>query len=123
METYETGETSFTFTDRDPSVAESYMVAYSRYGISSIDSNVIYVAAGSGIDAVRQEAPFRVITTEGGFAILRADGQAGSFRVADLSGLTVIEEGDAADGSEYLLEPGIYILTSGNFRPVKIVIR
>lgn len=122
-ETYETGETSFTFTDRDPLVAESYMVAYSRYGISSIDSNVIYVAAGTGIDAIHQEAPFRVLPIDGGFTILRADGQTGSFRVADLSGLTVIEEGDAADGSEYLLEPGIYILTSGNFRPVKIVVR
>ncbi len=122
-ETYETGETSFTFTDRDPDIAESYMVAYSRYGISSIDSNVIYVASGAGIDAIRQEAPFRVIVTDGGFSIMRADGQTGSFRVTDLSGLIVIEEDDAADGAEYCLDPGIYILTSGNFRRVKIVVR
>ena len=99
------------------------MVAYSRYGISSIDSNVIYVASGAGIDAIRQEAPFRVIVTDGGFSIMRADGQTGSFRVTDLSGLIVIEEDDAADGAEYCLDPGIYILTSGNFRPVKIVVR
>ena len=37
-ESYETGDTSFRITDRNPDVAESYTVTYNRLGIDSPES-------------------------------------------------------------------------------------
>lgn len=121
-ETYETGETSYTFTDRDPNVAESYTVTYNRLGIESPASNSVYVAA-TGINDVLDEAPCHVYGTEGGIIVSRADGETGALRVYDLRGVLLVEDPDAADGAMYTLEPGIYVVTIAGGRPQRIIVR
>lgn len=120
-ETYETGETSYTFTDRDPAVAESYTVRYSRLGLTSPESNTVYVAATGAVDALEQ-APFRVMVGDGGFTILCNDGEGGGFTLYDLSGLTVLSVDAVSDGAFYELPVGTYILAPVGRRPVKLVI-
>lgn len=121
-ETYETGETSYVMSDRDSNVAESYSVTYSRLNIESPESNSIYVAA-SGINDVREDTPFRVYGVEGGIEISRAPGEEGLLRVYDINGMLLIEDAAAADGAFYPLAPGVYIVTVGAGRPVKVTIR
>lgn len=121
-ETYETGETSYTFSDRQPDVAESYSVTYSRLGLESPASNTIYVAA-SGINDLREEAPYRVYATEGGFIVSRADGEGGTLRVYNLSGMIMMEKTEVEDGAYYELESGVYIVSIGSGRPEKLTVK
>ena len=121
-ETYETGETSYTITDREPDVAESYTVTYSRLGLTSPASNSIYVAA-SGINDPRVESPLIVYGVEGGILVSRADGEGGTLRVFDMGGALLIEDESAADGAFYCLDKGVYVVTVANGRPQKVVVR
>lgn len=122
-ETYETGETSWTFTDRNPEYAESYTVKYSRLGLTSPDSNVIYVAAGSGVEGIEQEAPFRVLPAAGGFSISCRNGEGGGFRLYDIGGRLILNVEAVEDGEFYSLLSGIYILKSPSRRPVRIIVK
>lgn len=120
-DSYETGETSYTFTDRDADVAESYYVRYSRLGLVSEASNSIYIAPGSGIEDMREESPLRILLLEGGF-MARCEGERGGLVVTDISGRTVIAPTTVNDGDIFILPPGIYIVTAPGMRPVKIVV-
>lgn len=119
-ETYETGETSYTFTERDASVAESYYVSYSRLGLTSEPSNTIYVAAGSGIDDVMQESPVRIFPLQGGFMV-RCEGTPKCISVYDINGNAIIDSEEVEDGEIILLDSGVYVVTSPGMRPVKII--
>ena len=121
-ETYETGETSYTFTDRDPGVPESYTVTYSRLGLTSPASNSIYVAA-SGINDPLVESPLIVYGVEGGILVSRADGEGGTLRIFDMGGALLIEDESAADGAFYSLDKGVYVVTVANGRPQKVIVR
>ncbi|MDE5645045.1 MAG: endonuclease [Muribaculaceae bacterium] len=121
-ERYETGETSYRFDDRDAGVAESYTVTYSRLGIESPSSNSIYVAA-SGINDMRVSPPYRVYGVAGGITVSRADGEGGMLRIYDIGGNLLVEEEDPADGAFYMLSPGVYIVTAGGGRPLKLTVR
>lgn len=121
-ETYETGETSYTFTDRLPGVAESYTVSYSRLGITGGTSNSIFVSADSGVGALAEKTPLRVFAVPGGISVVRSEGEGGMLRVSDLSGLTIFTETDPRDGAFYPLAPGIYLVEVTGCRPVKICI-
>lgn len=120
-ETYETGETSYTLTDRLPGVAETYYVQYSRLGILSPVSNEIYVAAGSSVEEVWQTAPVRVFPTEAGF-VVRVPGEATPLHVYDVKGSEVMVVAAPEDGSEFNLPQGIYVVSAEGMRPVKVVV-
>lgn len=122
-ETYETGELSYTIADRDPNVAESYSVQYSRLGMLSPASNVIYVAA-SGIDDLRDSAPMRVLTDEGGFKIVCNPGESGSFRLYDAAGMLLMDVENVAEGEQYYpLPAGVYVISANRCRPIKIMVK
>ncbi len=121
-ETYETGETSYTFYDRDPNVGESYTVTYNRLGIESPVSNSVYVAA-TGINDVRDDAPCLVYGVSGGILVSRADGESGRITVFDLSGAVVTDIDDARDGMTIPLAPGLYIVSTAGGRPVRLIVR
>lgn len=118
----ETGETSYVFTDRDPSVAESYMVRYSRLGILSPESNTIYVGA-SGVAPIFDRIPFRVYTAEGGIIILSGDGEpVESLAVYDMQGRQMMAPRDVEDGEVISLNPGIYLITAPGHKPHRIIV-
>lgn len=122
VETYETGETYYRFEDRYPTVAESYTVTYMRLGLESPASNSIYVAS-NGVKGIVEETPCHVYGIEGGLMVSRADGESGDIRAYTLSGATVLEETDAADGAFFSLDKGVYIVTIGKGRPQKIMVK
>lgn len=121
-QTYETGETSYELTDRDPSVAESYTVTYSRLGMESPVSNSVYVAA-TGIADLREDAPYHVYVIDGGLCVSRADDEGGELRVFDIYGREIVRLASPADGLRISLDPGIYIMTVGHSRPVSVCVR
>lgn len=121
VETYETGETSYKITDRNPSVAESYTVTYTRLGVESPTSNSVYVAA-SGVNDIRMEAPYSVYTAQGGFTVARDNGHGGTLRVYDASGRIVLEEDNPEDGNFYELSSGVYLVSVAGARPQKIIV-
>lgn len=121
IETYETGETSYLITGRNPSVAESYTVTYHRLGLESPISNTIYVAA-SGINDIRREAPYSVYAVEGGILINRAAGEGGTLRIFNLTGQMVIEDADPTDGSIIPLSRGVYIISIAGSTPRKLIL-
>ena len=121
-ETYETGETSYRMTGRDPSVAESYTVTYNRLGLESPVSNSVYIAAAA-INDVLEEAPYRVYAAEGGLTVSRAGGEGGTLRVYDINGMILLEDRDPSDGAFYPVARGVYIVTIGGGRPSKLTVR
>lgn len=121
VETYETGDTKYKMTDRDPNVAESYTVTYSRLGIESPASNSIYVAA-TGINDVRDESPCHVYGGKGGITVSRASGETGLLRVFDMAGALILEVQDARDGEFYSLQPGFYVIVVSGGRPLKTTV-
>ncbi|MCM1370057.1 MAG: endonuclease [Candidatus Amulumruptor caecigallinarius] len=121
-ESYETGETTYTFSDRDPNVAESYTVTYNRLGIESPTSNSVYVAA-SGINDIVSDTPYRVYATEGGVRVIRSSGEAGHLRIYNISGTAIVSDDDPADETLYLLPAGTYVVTIANGRPQKLIVR
>ena len=121
VETYETGDTKYKMTDRDPNVAESYTVTYSRLGIESPASNSIYVAA-TGINDVRDESPCHVYGGKGGITVSRAPGETGRLRVYDMAGALILEVQDARDGGFYSLQPGFYVIVVSGGHPLKTTV-
>ena len=121
-ETYETNETFYSITGRDPKVAEAYYVSYSRLGILSPASNIIYVAA-SGINDVRDSAPYHVYGVEGGIYVSRAQGEAGTIVVYSLDGTIILQDESPADASVIPLKPGVYVVSVGGSRPQKLIVK
>ena len=121
-DSYETGETYYTFTDRDPAVAETYYVSYSRLGIMSETSNSIYIAPGSGINDIPQESPLRILLLEGGFMV-RCEGERRGLQIADFSGCTVAAPESVEDGEVIMLPSGAYVVTAPGMRPVKVMVK
>lgn len=120
-ETYETGETSYTISGRDPEVAETYYVQYSRLGMLSEPSNEIYVAAGSSVEELWQNAPMRIYSEPGGFSV-RISGEGSPIEVYDINGIEIQRIDTPAEGCVYELPRGIYILRAEGISPVKIII-
>lgn len=122
-ETYETGETTLLIEERDPAVAETYTVAYSRLGIMSPASNTIYVGTGDGVRNLEYNVPFRVYGEEGVLVILTGDGEpVRGVTVADMSGRVLLVT-DAPDGTEISLPAGAYAVTAPGQRPRKVLVR
>lgn len=121
-ETYETGETFYTFTDRHPDVAETYTVTYSRLGIESPQSNTIYVAA-SGIDNCFDEAPCHVYGTKGGIIISRAIGESADISIFDINGRLIKTLPDISDGDFIPLQQSIYIISQHGNILEKVVVK
>ncbi len=119
-DSYETGETEYTFTDRDPSVAESYYVTYSRLGIVSEPSNTVFIAAGSGIDDIMSPAPIRILLLDGGFMV-RCEGEVRGLTVADYTGRVVLGPATVSDGDIFLLPAGAYVVTAPGMIPVRLL--
>lgn len=120
-ETYETGETSYVISDRDPGVAETYYVQYSRLGMLSEPSNEIYVAAGSSVEDLYISAPMQVFAVDGGFMI-KINGDSKPMHVYDVNGTEVMYVASPVDGDIFLLPTGVYVVTSEGMRPIKVVI-
>lgn len=120
-ETYETGETSYQLSGREPGVAESYYVQYSRLGIVSEPSNSVYVAAGAGINDLPGDMPVKIFVVEGGI-MLRVSGSAAPVVVYDVNGIEVMRVDTPEDGGFYPLPQGIYITRSDGMLPQKIII-
>ena len=121
-ESYETGDTSFRITDRNPDVAESYTVTYNRLGIDSPESNTIYVAA-NGIRQIDAAAPLRIFVVEGGLRIVRGEGESGELTITDASGLLYYSSADAPDGTFISLSPGIYIARTAADAPRLLIVK
>lgn len=102
-------------------MAESYTVQYSRLGVLSPASNVIYVAA-TGITQTYAPAPFRVEIDSEGITIVCNEGEGGNITITDVNGINVIYNDAAIDGARYLLPAGIYLLHRDGYAPMKIVI-
>lgn len=120
-ETYETGETSYVISDRDPGVAETYYVQYARLGMLSEPSNEIYVAAGSSVEDLYISAPMQVFAVDGGFMI-KINGDSKPMHVYDVNGTEVMYVASPVDGDIFLLPSGVYVVTSEGMRPAKVVI-
>lgn len=121
-ESYDTGELSYTFIDRDPDVAESYTVTYTRLGIESPASNSVYVAATGIIDTL-VTSPCHIYGVKGGILVNRGDGETGSLCIYDVNGTLMINETEVTDGSFYPLSHGVYIASAGGGRPVRVIVR
>lgn len=120
-ETYETGETSYQITDRDPDVAETYYVQYSRLGLLSPQSNEIYVGAGSSVEDVWQNPPVQIFPVVGGF-LIRVSGDAQAVSVYDINGIETARIDNPQDTQLVILPAGVYIVKSAGMRPVKVVV-
>lgn len=120
-ETYETGETSLLITGRDPEVPETYTVTYNRLGLTSPESNTIYVS-GSGVAGFLTEVPFRAFAVSGGIQILSGDGlPVRNLTVIDMAG-RVLFRGDVAHGGLIPVDaPGVYILRAPGHKPHRCV--
>ncbi len=123
VETYTTGELSYTFTDRDPSVMESYTVVSSRLGFQSETSNSIIVDSASGVDEVYSGSPFNIGVLEDGFVML-IDGENTNLRIYDVSGRIVESRAVVHGGDRITLPQGLYIIVSDQaVKPFRIVVR
>lgn len=124
METVETGETSLRLQDRDPALAETYTVVYSRLGMLSPQSNTIYVAADSGVGLLQTEVPFRVLGSDGGFMIITGDGEPVEMvTVADMTG-RILMVLDVVESERFVeLMPGIYTVSAPGHRTHKVMIK
>lgn len=122
IETYDTGETSYSLTGREPGVAESYYVTYNRLGLESPQSNVIYVAQ-AGLRGLTAGAPARVCPVPGGLLVQAAPGEDAPIEIHDVRGLTVTTVANPADGTFISLEPGFYIVTTQGSKPMRTIVR
>lgn len=119
-ETYETGETSLLITGRDPAIAETYTVTYSRLGLTSPDSNTIYIAAG-GVSSFQTEVPYRVFAIDEGIQILSGDGMPiRDLTITDTAG-QILFQGDVPDGTVIPIQQGVYLLFAPGHKAHKIV--
>lgn len=119
-ETYETGETSLLMTDRDPGVAETYTVTYTRLGIVSPESNTIYVGA-SGVNSIEYGVPYRVFADSEGILFLTGDGNdVEGVTISDVQG-NVYLRGTVSHGDVIPVPRGVYIITAPGQKPHKII--
>ena len=72
---------------------------------------------------MRVSPPYRVYGVAGGITVSRADGEGGMLRIYDIGGNLLVEEEAPADGAFYMLSPGVYIVTAGGGRPLKLTVR
>ncbi len=123
-ETYETGETSYVISDRDPAVAETYYVQYSRLGILSEPSNEIYLAEGSSVEELYIAAPIKIYPVDGGFTVKVSDVeiQTKPVHVYDINGMEILFIPSPVDGEIYMLPQGVYVITSEGMRPFRLII-
>lgn len=119
-ETYETGETSYQISDRDPSVAETYYVQYSRLGILSEPSNEVYIAAGSSVEDLYISAPMEIYPEEGGFFV-KVGATPKPIRVYDVNGMEVLYIETPQSDILYRLPAGVYVIISDSLRPLKLI--
>lgn len=119
-ETYETEETSLLMTGREPDVAETYTVVYHRLGVTSPESNTIYVA-GSGVAGPQTEVPFRAFAVEEGVLVLSGDGMPIlNLTISDMAG-RIIFRGDVSHGQTVPVPQGAYILFAPGHKPHKVI--
>lgn len=120
-ETYETGETSLLMSDRDPGVAETYTVTYTRLGIVSPESNTIYVGT-SGVNAIEYGVPYRVFADSEGILFLTGDGNdVEGVTISDVQG-NVYLRGTVSHGDVIPVPRGVYIVTAPGQKPHKIIL-
>lgn len=120
-ETYETGETSLLMTDRDPGVAETYTVTYTRLGIVSPESNTIYVGT-SGVNAIEYGVPYRVFADSEGILFLTGDGNdVEGVTISDVQG-NIYMRGTVSHGDVIPVPRGVYIITAPGQKPRKIIL-
>lgn len=120
-ETYETGETSLLMTDRDPGMAETYTVTYTRLGIVSPESNTIYVGT-SGVNAIEYGVPYRVFADSEGILFLTGDGNdVEGVTISDVQG-NVYLRGTVSHGDVIPVPRGVYIITAPGQKPRKIIL-
>lgn len=120
-ETYETGETSLLMTDRDPGMAETYTVTYTRLGIVSPESNTIYVGA-SGVNSIEYGVPYRVFADSEGILFLTGDGNdVEGVTISDVQG-NVYMRGTVSNGDVIPVPRGVYIVTAPGQKPRKIIL-
>lgn len=123
---YETEEiqsdtNSYTITDRDPAVAESYQVSSSRLGFLSPISNTISVEA-SGVEQTSAKGHAAIGVIENGVRIL-TDSIVPLVEVYDIAGRLVESRTNAANGEEILLPQGSYIIVSTSLpKPAKVIL-
>lgn len=121
---YETEElqcdtNSWTITDRDPSVAESYQVSSSRLGFLSPLSNVITVESSGIAEVSGYNASIGVV--EDGIVVL-TDGIAPRVDVYDVSGRMTDSRRNALHGEKIPLSKGIYMVVISGKTPVKVIL-
>lgn len=121
VETYETGELSYTFSDRNPDIAEGYYVTYNRLGVESPVSNIVYLPA-SGINDPRTDAPVHVYPTNGGVIISKAPTEGGALYIYDTMGRLVTAFESVSQDSFIPLPSGAYIIIIANSKPQKIIV-
>ena len=122
LEIYESAVNSITFTDRDPSIEESYTVVSARLGLMSPTSNSVIVAS-SGLESVIAPTPLLIGVVDDGFTVIM-DGENTDMQVFDISGRRVLHAPVVAGGDTFHLPRGIYIVvTNESPRPRKIIIR
>ena len=122
LEIYESAVNSITFTDRDPSIEESYTVVSARLGLMSPTSNSVIVAS-SGLESVIAPTPLLIGVVDDGFTVIM-DGENTDMQVFDISGRRVLHIPVVAGGDTFHLPRGIYIVvTNESPRPRKIIIR
>lgn len=120
-ETYETGETSLLMSDRDPGVAETYTVTYTRLGIVSPESNTIYVGT-SGVNAIEYGVPYRVFADSEGILFLTGDGNdVEGVTISDVQG-NIYMRGTVSHGDVIPVPRGVYIITAPGQKPRKIIL-
>lgn len=119
--TYETPGTSYTFTDYNPSVTESYTVQSSRLGILSEPSNSVVVAS-AGVNTLEGEGTLLIGNVQGGFGVI--DNPMGaSLEVYDMSGRLVKTVESPAAGDLISLPNGVFVVISPYMsHPVKIIV-
>lgn len=121
VDTYETGELSYTITDRAVDAGESYYVQYTRLGLVSEPSNEVYISPGSGVEEIEGASPVRILLLDGG-VMVRTEGGATPLAIYDYAGRVIMRYEAVTDGMVILLPPGVYVVTAEGMRPKKIML-
>ncbi len=112
---------SYTITDRNPEVAESYSVSSSSLGYLSERSNSVLVEA-SGVSNVAAESALTIAWREDGIRVLTSLPEV-EISVYDAAGREAGHYSSLRHGDTVELQKGVYIITSPSLaKPVKIVI-
>lgn len=122
-EDVESDTNSYTFTDRDPMVMESYSVRSSRLGYLSQESNSITVlsGAGVGVSVFGDGAPVGIGIVNGGFMLTGVVDAVRRIDIFKADG-TVVMSREVSVGEEIMLPSGIYIVAIDGQRPEKLYV-